>query len=180
MSKPKLFLIAVAVILVILIAFTLGFAATRPDTFNVQRTITIKAPSKNIYPLINDYHKWGSWSPWEKIDPSMKGAFSGASTGTGSVYEWESKKIGNGRMEITGSVPYSKIEIKLDFIKPFEAHNITDFTLNTKDNYTTVTWAMRGTNSFMVKVMHLFFNMDSMVGKDFETGLASMKTIAEK
>jgi uncharacterized protein YndB with AHSA1/START domain len=171
----------IAVIVVVLIAALLIFAATKPDTFRVQRSASIKAPPEKIFALINNVHSWGSWSPWEKMDPAMKRTHSGAANGKGAVYEWEgNNKVGKGRMEITETSPPSRVTIKLDFIKPFEAHNIAEFTLDATGGSTNVTWAMHGPSPYIAKVMHVFFNMDSMVGKNFETGLTNLKTIAEK
>jgi uncharacterized protein YndB with AHSA1/START domain len=171
----------IAIVVVVLLAALLVFAATRPDTFRVQRALGIKAPPERILPLITDFHRWNSWSPWEKLDPAMKRTHSGAASGKGAVYEWEgSGKVGAGRMEITESSPPSKVIIKLDFIKPFEGHNITEFTLQAQGDSTKLTWAMHGPNPYIAKLMLIFFSMDSMVGKDFEAGLAGMKAIAEK
>jgi hypothetical protein len=171
----------IAIAVVVLLAALLGFAATRPNTFRVQRATSMKVPPEKIFALINDFHSWGSWSPWEKMDPAMKRTHSGAANGKEAVYEWEgNKKVGKGRMEITESSPLSKITIKLDFIKPFEGHNIAEFTLEAKGDSTNVTWAMYGPSPYIAKVMGLFCNMDKMIGKDFETGLANMKAVVEK
>ena len=171
----------IAIVAIVLIVALLVFATTKPDTFRVQRSASIKAPPEKIFPLINDLHSWGAWSPWEKMDPAMKRNFSGAANGKGAVYEWEGNhNVGKGRMEITETSPPSHVVIKLDFIKPFEAHNIAEFMMGSKDDSTNVTWAMHGPTPYMAKVIHIFFSMDSMVGKDFETGLANLKAIAEK
>src|SRR6185436_10207445 len=128
-----------------------------------------------------DFNRWGAWSPYEKKDPAMKRTFSGAPAGQGAVYEWEGdQNVGKGRMEIVESVQPSKIAIKLDFFKPFEAHNIAEFTLEAQGGSTNVTWAMHGPSPYLAKVMHVFFDMERMVGKDFETGLANLKTISEQ
>src|SRR5206468_3186084 len=148
--------------------------------FRIERGTTIKAPPEKIFALINDFHNWGSWSPWEKMDPTMKRTHSGPPSGLGAVYEWEgNKKVGKGRMEIVESSSPSKTVIKLDFFKPFEAHNTAEFTLEPQGDSTNVTWAMHGRQPYMLKVMCLFMDMDKMVGKDFETGLANMKAAAE-
>jgi carbon monoxide dehydrogenase subunit G len=171
----------IAIVVVVLLAAVLVFAATKPDTFRVQRAASIKAPPEKIFPLINDFRSWGAWSPWEKMDPAMKRAYSGAANGKGAVYAWEgNSKVGTGRMEMTESSPPSKVTVKLDFIKPFEAHNIAEFTMEPKGDSTNVTWAMHGPNPYLAKVMQVFMSMDSMVGKDFETGLANLKAVAEK
>jgi uncharacterized protein YndB with AHSA1/START domain len=169
------------IVVVVLLAAILGFAATKPDTFRVERATSIKAPPDKIFALINDFRSWRSWSPWEKMDPTMKRTHSGAANGKGAVYEWEGNgKVGAGRMEIAQSSPPSKVIITLDFLKPFEAHNIAEYTIETKGDATNVTWAMHGPSPFISKVMQVFFSMDSMVGKDFETGLANLKASAEK
>lgn len=170
----------ILIILVVLIAAILIYAATRPDTFSVERSTQINAPAAKIFPLINDFDSWARWSPWEKKDPAMKRSRSGPPTGQGAVYAWEgNKEVGQGRMEIIDTAPPSRIRIKLDFFKPFEAHNSAEFTLVPKGEATEVRWVMQGPSPFMFKLMGLFLNMDKMVGKDFEAGLASMKAAAE-
>ena len=171
----------IAIVVVVLVAALLIYAATKPDTFRVQRATRINAPPEKIFPLLNDFHSYGSWSPYEKLDPAMKRTYSGAANGKGAVYEWESSgKAGVGRMEITESSPPSRVTINLDFVKPFKAHNIAEFTLEAQGDSTNVTWAMHGPTPYMAKVIHVFFSMDSMVGKQFEAGLANLKAIAEK
>jgi hypothetical protein len=185
----------IAIVLAIAIAVLLILAATKPDTFRVQRAASVKAPAEKIFALINDFHRWGSWSPWEARDPAMKRSFSGTDSGKGAVYAWDgNKNVGSGRMEIleaqapskvapSKDAP-SKIVIKLDFFKPFEGHNTAEFTMlpqgDATDITTDVTWAMYGPAPFMHKVMQVFMNMDNMIGKDFETGLANLKKLTEK
>lgn len=174
-------LMYIAIALAILVAVVLVLAAMRPNTFRVQRSIDIDAPADKIFPLINDYRNWGSWSPYEHVDPAMQRTFSGAPSGKGSVYEWRgNKNIGHGRMEILDTAPPSKVVIKLDFFSPFEAHNMAEFIMQPKGNATNVTWAMHGPVPFMAKMIHMFMNMDRMVGGQFQQGLVSMKAVAEK
>jgi len=173
-------MLMIIIVAVVLIAAVLVFAATRPDTFRIQRRTSIKAPPEKVFALINDFRNWDAWSPWEKMDPAMKKTHSGATIGRGAVYEWEgNKKVGKGRMEIIESSPSSRIMIQLDFIEPFEAHNIAEFILKAERSSTIITWAMYGPNPYMAKLMGLFLKMDNMIGKDFETGLSNMKTAAE-
>jgi uncharacterized protein YndB with AHSA1/START domain len=156
-------------------------ATTKPDSFTVQRSTTVKAPPEKIFALIDDLHGWGAWSPYEKKDPDMKRAFSGAPAGKGAVYEWDGDKdVGKGRMEIVDTATPSKIVIKLDFLKPFEGHNTAEFTMVPAGDSTAVTWAMYGPSPYVAKVMTTFVNMDTMIGRDFEVGLANLKTLAEK
>lgn len=162
------------------IAGVLGVAARKPDTFRMQRSAVIDAPPERIHPLIDDFRRWAEWSPYEKLDPEMKKTYSGAASGRGAVYAWEgNRKAGAGRMEITGSSP-ERITIQLDFTRPFEAHNITNFTLQPRGGRTEVVWAMDGPQPFINKVMCVFINLDNLVGKDFEAGLANLKQIAER
>jgi Polyketide cyclase / dehydrase and lipid transport len=170
-----------AALIIVLVLIVLVIASTKPDSFRIERSATIKASPEKIFPLINDFHQWLSWSPWEKMDPALKRTHSGAASGKGAIYEWEgNKKVGQGRMEITESTPLSKVTIKLDFLKPFEAHNTAEFTLAAQTDSTNVTWSMLGSQPFMFKVMTIFMSMDKMIGKDFEAGLSNMKGIAEK
>src|SRR6267142_114624 len=171
----------IAIVVAVLIAAVLVFAATKPDTFRVERSATIKAPPEKIFAVLNDFQRWETWSPWEKKDPAMKRTFSVVSGGKGAVYSWEgNKEVGQGRMEIADSVPPSRLAIKLDFLKPFEAHHMVEFTLAPQGDATSVTWAMQGPSPYFMKIMHVFLDMDSMVGKDFEAGLAKLKAVAEK
>ncbi len=171
----------IAIIIAVLIAATLVYAATRPATFRVERSIVINAPPAKIFPHINGFHQWEAWSPWDKIDPAMKRSYSGADSGKGAVYGWEGNKdVGQGRMEIVESTPSSGLLIKIDFMKPFEGHNMVQFTLVPQGDATKVTQTMYGPSPFMARLMGLFFSMDKMVGQKYEEGLASLKAIVEK
>ncbi len=171
----------IAIIVAVLIAAVLIFAATRPDSFRVQRTASIKAPPEEIFPLVNDLHNHGAWSPWEKKDPVMQRRHSGAPSGKGAIYEWNgNKEIGQGRMEITESTPPTKVVFAMHFIKPFEAHNTAELVLEPQGDATNVTWAIYGPMPFISKVFSLFCSMDKMIGKEFEAGLTSLKAITEK
>jgi len=171
----------IALVVVLAIAVLLVFAATRPDTFRVERTARIDAPAEKIFPLIDDFHRWGAWSPYEKLDPGMKRSFGGAASGKGATYAWQGNgQAGAGRMEIVESAPSSKVAIQLDFIEPFEGHNMAEFTLQPQGGATQVTWAMHGPSPYAARLMGIFFNLDRMIGKDFEAGLANLKAATEK
>ncbi|MES2325491.1 MAG: SRPBCC family protein [Pseudomonadota bacterium] len=167
--------------LLAIIAIICGLAMTKPDSYTVTRSITIKAPPEKIIGLVSDFHQWPTWSPWEKLDPNMVRTHSGAASGKGAVYHWKGNDdVGEGRMEITDVAMPGKVLIKLDFIDPFESNNTTEFTFVPQGETTTVTWTMTGPMQFMTKLMSVFSSMDAMIGKDFEKGLAQMKTAAEK
>lgn len=174
-------IVVIVALLVVAIAIVLILAAIKPGRFSVHRDIVVRAPAEKIFPLIADFHRWGSWSPYENKDPAMKRTFGGAASGKGAVYAWEgNKNVGSGRMEITDVSAPSKVVIKLDFFVPFEAHNTAEFTMLPQGGATNVIWVMHGPAPFMSKVMQVFMNMDRMIGKDFEAGLARLKAVSEK
>jgi uncharacterized protein YndB with AHSA1/START domain len=159
----------------------LGYASTQPDTFVVERAVHIQAPPDKIYPYLADFRQWSAWSPWEKRDPAMQRRFSGAASGQGAVYAWEGNQdVGSGRMEIRSARPISSVDLQLDFLAPFEAHNTATFTLVPQNGATAVTWTLQGPMPLLSKVIGVFVSMDQMVGKDFEAGLANLKAAAEK
>lgn len=169
----------IAIVVLVLIAGLLVYAATRPDSFSVERSVSIKAPPQKVFSLIDDFHNWGSWSPWEKLDPAMKKTYTGAASGQGAVYEWTgNSKVGQGRMEIVDASA-SKVTIKLDFLRPIEGHNVAEFNLAPQGDGTEVTWSMHGPSPYMAKLMGVFVSMDKMIGGDFEKGLANLKSVAE-
>ena len=171
----------IGIVVVVLIVALLIYAATRPDTFRLQRSTSINAAPEKVFPFINDFHQWLVWSPWEKMDAELSRSYSGAPQGRGAGYQWEgNSQVGTGGMEILETAPSSRILIKLDFLKPFEAHNFAEFTLEPQGTSTNVTWAMYGPQPFMAKIMSVFCMMDRMVGPQFETGLANLKALAEE
>jgi uncharacterized protein YndB with AHSA1/START domain len=171
----------ILIVLIVLVTIVLILAATKPDTFRIERSINIKAPPEKIFPLIADFHQMNTWSAWEKVDPAMKRSFTGAESGKGAKYAWDGNKdIGQGSMEILEATPSSRVLFKLDFYKPFEAHNMAEFTLTPHGETTTVNHAMYGPSPYISKLMSLVFSMDKMVGSKFEEGLSSLKASAEK
>jgi len=176
----KITLIVVAVLAVLLVA-TLVVASTKPNSFRVQRTATIKAPPEKLFQLIENYQTWGEWSPYEKVDPDMKRTFSGPVAGKGAIYEWDGdSNIGAGRMEILEATPSKRIEIQFEMSRPMECHNSIEFLFEPQGDSTNVTWVMAGPNTFMGKVIQTFMSMDKMVGTQQEEGLANLKALAEK
>jgi hypothetical protein len=170
----------VAIVLAVAIAIVLILAAIKPDTFSVQRATTVRAPAEKIFALINDFHRWGTWSPYENRDPAMKRSYSGPANGVGAVYGWDgNNNVGAGRMEILDASAPAKIVIKLDFFKPFEGHNTAEFTILPQGDATDVRWVMHGPAPFMSRLMQVFINLDRMIGKDFEIGLANLKRLTE-
>ena len=175
MIKTLLLLIAVAV------AALLLYASTRPDTFAVERSTTIAAPPEELFPLIDDLQAFNTWNPYARKDPAMKASYSGPVAGAGAAFDFHGNKdVGRGRIAVTGSTAPSEVRMQLDMFEPFEGHNTVVFSLVPEGAGTKVTWAMHGPSAFITKLMGIFFNMDQMIGKDFEAGLANLRQLAEK
>ncbi len=175
MLKLILILIVLAIVVVLI------YAATRPDTFRVERSATFKATPDKVFAQINDFHNWAAWSTWERMDPAMKKTYGGATSGVGAKYAWQgNSKVGQGSMEIAESIPNSKVMVKLDFLSPMEAHNIGEFVVQPDGDDTRLTWAMYGPAPFVSKLFGVFVNMDKMIGKDFEVSLNNLRTVLEK
>ena len=167
---------AIAAIILILVVII----AMQPSDFRISRSAAMAAPSEEVFPQVNDFHNWDGWSPWAKLDPTMKQTYDAAPSGAGAIYMWNgSGKVGEGRMTILESRPSSLVRIKLEFMRPFKATNECEFTFKADGQRTEVTWSMTGHNNFMFKAFGLFMSMDKMLGKEFEKGLASMKSIVE-
>jgi hypothetical protein len=164
----------------VLVALLVLVVSTRPSHFHVERSARVAAPPAVIFPLINDFHRWPSWSPWEKLDPGMKREYSGSPEGEGAAYDWSGNDdVGVGSMRITDSQPPARVAIALEFKKPWQATNTTLFSVAPEASGSTVTWGMDGESNFVFKAVGLFMNMDEMVGKDFEAGLQNLQGVAE-
>jgi hypothetical protein len=164
---------------VLAVAAVLILAAGKPDIFRVVRSIDVNAPPEKIYPYVADFRKWVEWSPFENMG-AMTRTYDGAPSGRGAKYAWAGEEPGAGSMEIVQATVPTHIELKLDFTKPFEAHNMVDFTFAPKGNVTTVTWDMHGPLPYVFKIVHVVLGMDDAVGREFDKGLTSLKTLAEK
>lgn len=176
----KKILLGLGAIIALVVVVVLILAAMKPDEFRVERSTAIKASADKIFPLINDLHAFGTWSPYEKMDPNMLRRYEGPSAGVGAIYGWSGNgNAGEGQMEIVESVTDEKVVLKLDFTKPFEAHNLVEFTLAPDGEATRVTWAMHGPVTFLPKIMHVIFDMDQMVGGQMEEGLQRLKAKVE-
>lgn len=177
----KAFLIGLG-LLVTGIAAVLAVAATQEGKYHVERSQTIAAPVAEVYAVMSDFRQFEKWSPWEHLDPNLKKTFTGAEKGEGAVYDWSGNdKVGSGRMTITRAVENQRVDIKLEFFKPFPATSQTSWILKDEAGKTNTTWSMDGRNvGLMAKTFGLFMNMDKMLGADFERGLSQLKNICEK
>jgi hypothetical protein len=173
-------ILIVAGVLAAIILVLVAAISMQPSEFRIERSTTIAAPADKVFVQVNDFHNWDGWSPWAKLDPTMKQTYEGAPAGVGAIYTWSGAgKVGEGRMTIMESRPNDLVSIKLEFVKPFKATNTADFAFKTGSSQTEVTWSMTGRKNFMFKAFGLIMSMDKMVGGDFERGLASMKSVVE-
>lgn len=167
--------------LVVLVFAVLVFAATKPDTFRIQRSIIIQAPPEKVFPLLDNLHNWPQWAPQDQEDPTMQRSYIGPESGVGAVSDWKgSGSSGKGRMTIVESAPPRSITIDVDWVKPFTTRNVNQFTLEPDGSSTRVTWSMQGPNLFPMKLLSVFTNLDRVMGKHFEDGLANLKVRAER
>lgn len=177
----KTILLAAGAMLALAIVTVLAMAAAKPDTFEVHRSASIDAPPEKVFPLLADFHRWGQWSPYEKLDPGMQRSYSEPASGKGATYAWQSDgNAGVGSMEITEATAPSRLALDLNFVKPFATRNVVEFSLQPNGSGTRVTWSMRGPRPYLAKIMHVVFDMDKMVGGDMATGLADLKAVAER
>ena len=169
-------LLALAGVVVVFVAIV----AMQPSEYRVARTARISASAEAVFGQVNDFHKWQAWSPWARLDPAMKQTYEGAPAGVGAVYTWAgNNEVGEGRMTLTESRPSELVRINLEFLKPFAGTSTAEFTFKPEGTQTAVTWSMTGKVNFMAKVVHLFMDMDRMIGDKFEQGLARLKSITE-
>ena len=175
-NRLKMILIALLAIIVVFFVVV----AMQPSDFRVERTATMSASPAAVFAQVNDFHKWEQWSPFAKRDPAMKKTYEGAAEGIGAVYAWSgNSEVGEGRTTITESRPSELITINLEFVRPFAGTSTAKFAFKPQGDQTAVTWSLEGKNNFMAKAVGLFMNMDKMIGGDFETGLASLKSATE-
>ena len=173
----KLFLTLFAVV----IAFVI-FVSMQPDDFKVARSVRINASPETVFSFLDDLRKFQEFSPWAKIDPAARIVFEGPERGVGAISAWSSadNKVGEGRMTVIESIPNQKVAYRLDFIKPFNATNAAEFALVPSAGAIQVTWSMSGSRNFLFKAVGVFIDCDKMVGGDFEKGLQSLKSLAER
>ena len=170
---------SIALVIALLVAAVLIYAATKPDTFTLQRSATIGAPPDKVFALINDVKAFNTWNPFARKDPAARLQYQGAASGPGAAYTWQGGTSGAGRMEVIEAVAPAKVVMRLDFEEPMKATNRVDFTLVPLGAATKVTWAMSGPMPYLHKLVTTFVSMDKMVGSDFEAGLANLKFAAE-
>lgn len=172
---------AVLILALVGVAVLLLYARTRPDTFRIERSTRIQAPPEQIYGYMADFRRFQAWLPYEHKDPDMERRYSGAPSGVGAVYDFAGdSQVGTGRMEILELTEPTRVRMSLDMVKPMEAHNIVEFGLRPDGDGTVASWAMEGQCPYIAKLLGIFINMDGMIGRDFEQGLANLKAVVEQ
>ena len=167
--------------LAIVVGALLLFAATRPNSYAVSRSMTIKAPPEKLFAMVDSFPAWPQWSPYEKLDPNMKKTMGGSPSGVGATYAWAgNSNAGEGKMTISKAQPTSLVEIQLDFTKPMSEHAVATFTFAPKGDSTLVTWSVNGPMPYVAKLFTMFMSMDKELGGQMEDGLGTMKKVAEK
>jgi uncharacterized protein YndB with AHSA1/START domain len=172
--------LSISVVLALALAALVMYASTKPDTLHVERSISMQAAPEAIFAHLNDFHRWNDWTPHNK-DPAMQKTYSGSPAGVGAHYAWAGdKKVGQGEITIRETQPPHKVVLDLHMIKPFEGRNVATFTLSPDGNATRVTWSLDDKHKLLHKMMSTIFNLDKMIGKDFEVGLAQLKAVVER
>jgi uncharacterized protein YndB with AHSA1/START domain len=163
------------------VAAVLVVAATKPATFHIEKSVMIQAPPEKVFTLIEDFHNWPEWAAQDREDATMQRTYGGAATGLGAVSDWASKgSAGAGRMMITAAMVPSKVDVVVDWKRPFKVRNTHQFTLTPIGDNTRVTWVAEGTNLYMMKVMEVFVGVNGLMGRHFEAGLENLKKVAER
>ncbi|MBU1210834.1 MAG: SRPBCC family protein [Alphaproteobacteria bacterium] len=168
--------------LVLLIGIFAVYIAVLPAEFSVARSTVIAAPPEAVFQHVNDLKKWDAWSPWAKRDPDAKAEFEGPESGKGAIFKWDGNdEVGKGQMSIEESIPPREIEIKLAFVEPFPGTSDVGFAFEPAGNGTTVTWTIAGEQGFVERAICTLMglDMDRMIGKDYEEGLANLKRVVE-
>lgn len=171
----------ISIVVVALVILLVALVTSRPSTFEVERAGYVGATPDAVYAQLTDFNRWGSWSPWEKLDPAMKRTVTGTPGTVGHGYSWEGNaKAGEGSMTIAALTPPERVVIRLDFVKPWKATDTVSFDVRPEGSGSRVIWTMKGRHSLVTKAFAIFMNMDEMVGKDFEQGLANLRTVTER
>jgi uncharacterized protein YndB with AHSA1/START domain len=166
------------ILLAIILAF-LFYVMRKPDSFRIERQISINAPAADVFRWINNVRRFNEWNPWAQMDPTSTITYSGPEEGPKASYTWLGKKTGEGSMTLIDEKPPNEVSFALSFIRPWKGNNKTTFQIHEGSGATNVSWAMTGPSNFFNKLFTTFMSMDKMVGKDFEKGLATLKEKVE-
>jgi len=167
-------------VLVAAVAVLVGLTLTRPDRYLVQREVEIAAAPAAVFANLADLRRWAKWSPWEAREPGMRRSYAGPPAGVGASYAWEGNEVGSGKLTVSESAPPSQLRLRLQFVKPFAEENELAFELTPLSAATRVRWSMSGPARFGARLLGLFGNVDPLIGRDLELGLAQLKKLSEE
>jgi hypothetical protein len=173
----------ILIILAILVAIPLIAALFVKDDYSIERSVTINKPKQDVFNYIKLLRNQTHYSKWVMMDPNAKMEYTGTDGTPGFVSAWDSenKHVGKGAQTITKVTDGERIDLDIHFIKPLEGDSKAYLaTTAVSDNQTKVTWGFYGPLKYPMKVMHLFMNMDKMIGSDLQTGLDNLKGVLEK
>lgn len=173
------FLKVLGIIIAVLAIIILVGGLFLPKTYSVSRSTIVNASDSTIYNNIANFNEFLKWNPWYKMEPTAKTTISGPVAQKDHLYEWVGKETGSGQMKIINVQPNQMVDVELKFIEPFESLANTKFEITSNGANKKVTWSISGDNNLMGKWMGVFMSMDSMIGKDFEDGLKSLKIKSE-
>ncbi len=175
-------MITVLYIIAALVALVLLLHLMGPKNYDVFRTVEISRSKNEVFTYLKSLKNMDEWSPWAKKDPNMQKKFTGDDGEVGAISYWNgNKEVGEGEQEIMKIIDGERIESELRFLKPWKSTSDCYIDVEGLDNGNTkVKWGFSGNNKFPMTIMSLFKNMDSMVGPDFEEGMANLKNVMEK
>jgi len=155
------------------IVIILGLVA--PKKYSVERSVSIEAPTGLVKDQIVRFENFKEWEPWGAADPNMKVTIEGEDGAVGAVYRWEGNdQVGSGTQEIINMTD-DRVDIKLNFIAPWESEDFTYYEFNDQGESVEVTWGMDGTNPFPMNVMAMFMDIEGMIGNQYDKGLNQLK-----
>lgn len=173
-------LIRIIIGLAVVIVGIFAIAATRPNTYTVERSLKINAAPEKIFPYLISWKKGLEWSAWEKTDKDVVRKFTGPESGLGAVYEFEGKKAGHGILSIKSLVPNDNVKIDLTFYEPMQGSNDITYSLKKEGNETVMKYHMTGPAPITARVIWLFSDMDKFMGDKFIDSMQSLKSIVEE
>jgi uncharacterized protein YndB with AHSA1/START domain len=171
----------ILIVLAVFVGLVMIYAAFAPDSYIVERSRTINAPINVVFEKVAYFKNWDSWSPWKEKDQTSSYAIDGTDGTVGAKYSWtgDPEKTGKGSMTVTEYAANKKFAYDLSFTEPWEMSSKGYFTVEDEGGKTKLTWADEGDIPFMQRPMMLFFDLDAMMGPDFERGLFKIDSLSQ-
>lgn len=183
MKNKKSRAMNIIIIILVIIAIPLLWAAFLSDDYSIERAIVIRQPKQKVFDYVKQLKNAGTYNKWIMLDSNLRKSYSGVDGTPGFVYSWDSdmKNVGKGEQEIKSVREGERVDYEIRFIKPFEGvSNAWIATDSTQDGGTRVTWVFSGKRGYSMKLFHLLFNLKKTLGNDLQTSLGNLKTVLEK